>query len=429
MTRITDPITLPCGIELPNRLAKAAMTEGLADPQNRATDRHLNLYNYWAASHVGLSLSGNIHVDRRYLERVGNVAVDGNGGLDELKAMAAAGSQNGTQFWAQISHAGRQSPADICAEPLAPSASAVHMPGAEFNTPRAATEDDIADVIERFVHAAETARACGFGGIQVHAAHGYLLSEFLSPLTNQRNDRWGGSLENRARLLTEIVTRVRKAVGPAFPIAVKLNSADFQKGGFSPEDSREVLRMLDDLGVDLVELSGGNYEDPVLLFGDNDANGRPVRESTRQREAYFLDFAREAREVWQKPLMVTGGFRTAKAMNVALAAGELDMIGIGRPLVGDPACTARLLDGSADSLPRFEDRLQPVGPDALPELDEATRLTANTFGHLGWFYMNIFRIGDGESPAIDATMLDSIQQFPPLEQAVVERWESPWQSA
>lgn len=426
--RLTDPLRLPCGVEIPNRLCKAAMTEGLADPDNRVTDRHLRLYETWADSGVGLSLSGNIHVDRRYLERAGNIVVDGNGGLDRLAELARIGTRGGTQFWAQINHPGRQSPASVCPEPLAPSPIPVDLKGAEFAMPREATEDDIQDIIERFVHVAETVKRCGFTGVQVHAAHGYLLSSFLSPRANRRTDRWGGSLENRARLLLEICTRVRKAVGPAFPVSVKLNSADFQQGGFSHEESLEVLRMLDEPGVDLVELSGGNYEDPAVLFGDRDPSDRPVRESTRRREAYFLSFAEAARRVWQKPLMVTGGFRTRAAMEAALNAGELDMIGVARPLVGDPTCTARLLDGSADELPRWENDLMPMSGSDMPDVDEATLRTANTFGHLGWFYMNIFHLGDGSPPATGTSLAETLQVYPAMEAAVVEQWRSPWKT-
>lgn len=423
---INDPLRLPCGVTLPNRLCKAAMTEGLADPDNRVTERHLRLYETWGGSNVGLSISGNIHVDRRYLERAGNIVVDDNGGLEELSQLARLATAGGNQFWAQINHPGRQSPATVCPQPLAPSAIPVDLKGAEFNTPRAATEADIEDIIERFVHVADVVKSCGFTGVQIHAAHGYLLSSFLSPRANQRTDRWGGSLENRARLLLEICRRTRAVVGADYPVAVKLNSADFQQGGFSHAESLEVLRMLDDASVDLVELSGGNYEDPAVLFGDRDANDRPVRESTRQREAYFLSYASDARQVWPKPLMVTGGFRSRAAMVSALEAGDLDLIGIARPLVGDPTCTARLLEGSIDALPRYENELLPLTPNEMPDADEASLRTANTFGHLGWFYMNIFRLGDGRPPATDVSLAETLQLYPPMEEAVVRQWHSPW---
>lgn len=425
--RITDPLTLPCGSELPNRLAKAAMTEGLADPRNRASEQHMRLYDYWRSAGVGLSLSGNIHVDRRYLERAGNIAIDGNGGESELAALATMVTADGTPFWAQINHAGRQSPGSICPEPIAPSPIQLQAKGADFRKPRAMTEAEIHEVIDRFVHTAEVCRRCGFTGVQIHSAHGYLLSSFLSPRFNQRRDRWGGSLENRARLLREICGAVREAVGPRYPVSVKLNSADFQRGGFSEDESVHVLGMLDELDVDLVEISGGNYEQAAALFEDQGAVH--MRRSSAQREAYFLDYAAQAREVWRRPLMITGGFRNRSTMDAALASGELDVIGIARPLICDSACTARVLRGEDDKLPRYEDRLAPVTAEQMPGADEETLRTLNNLGHLGWFYMNIFHVAAGRAPQPQATLLDALQEHPEMEQAVIDQWESPWARA
>lgn len=424
--KITDPLMLPCGVEIPNRLCKAAMTEALADPQNRAGDQYLRLYDYWRAAEVGLSLSGNIHVDRRYLERAGNIAIDDNGGEAELQKLTQLVTADGTQFWAQISHAGRQSPGAICPEPIAPSPIQLNVKGADFRRPREITEAEIHDVIDRFVRAAQVCKRCGFTGVQIHSAHGYLLSSFLSPLTNQRKDKWGGSMQNRARLLREICAAVRETVGAGYPIAVKLNSADFQRGGFSEDESLQVLGMLDKLGVDLVEISGGNYEQTTVLFNNKDANGKVIRKSTVEREAYFLEYADKARQVWQRPLMITGGFRSKAVMEAALSKGELDMIGIARPLVCSPGCTARLLSGQVDSLPRYEDELVPVTPEQMPKIDEATRLTVNTFGHLGWFYMNLYHIGAGREPKLKASLLDALREHPVMDQAVIDQWDSPW---
>ncbi len=234
---ISTPFTLPCGAVLKNRLSKAAMTEGLGDGRNRATEGHVKLYRRWAEGGAGMLLTGNVHVDRRYLERPGNVAIDGPQSaeaLAALRAYAEAGTVNNTHLWMQISHAGRQTPASVSKEPVGPSDKQLDMPGAQFGKPRALTGAEIEDVIRRFAHAATIARETGFTGVQIHGAHGYLISEFLSPDVNNRTDEWGGSLENRARLLLEIVRAVRKAVGADFPISVKLNSADFQRGGFTP---------------------------------------------------------------------------------------------------------------------------------------------------------------------------------------------------
>ena len=219
---IESALKLPCGVEVKNRICKAAMTEGLADEQNRATDKHVTLYSRWAEGGAGILLTGNIQIDHRYLERPGNVVVEGkqsNEQLSRLRAYAEAGTKNNTHLWAQISHAGRQTPAAVAPTPVGPSDIQLKMPGAAFGKPRALEHDEILDIIARFAHTAKVLQDSGFTGVQLHGAHGYLISEFLSPDINTRTDEWGGSLENRARLLLESIRAVRKAVGDKFPVA------------------------------------------------------------------------------------------------------------------------------------------------------------------------------------------------------------------
>ncbi|MEP5263481.1 MAG: NADH:flavin oxidoreductase, partial [Nitratireductor sp.] len=265
---ISSPLTLPCGATLKNRIAKGAMTEGLGDPFNRATSGHVRLYRRWAEGGAGMLLTGNVQVDRRCVQHPGNVAIDGeqsNEAIAALREYAKAGTANDTHLWMQISHAGRQTPALVNKEPVGPSDKALEMPGSQFGKPRALTDTEIEDVIRRFAHTATIARDTGFTGVQIHGAHGYLVSEFLSPDVNTRTDEWGGSLENRARLLLETVRAVRRAVGDDFPVSVKLNSADFQRGGFSHEDAVRVAAWLDAEKLDLLEVSGGTYEQPRLV--------------------------------------------------------------------------------------------------------------------------------------------------------------------
>jgi 2,4-dienoyl-CoA reductase-like NADH-dependent reductase (Old Yellow Enzyme family) len=371
MPTIADSLTLPCGAVLPNRFAKAAMTEGLADPQGRATPELERLYGLWADGGSGLLISGNVQIDRDHLERPGNVIIQGaqdEAAMAGLRAMASAGTRAGGHIWMQISHAGRQTQVTVNPHPKAPSAIAVGLPGKQFGLPEALTEPEILDLVERFGHAAEVAQATGFTGVQIHAAHGYLLSQFLSPRANLRSDQWGGSLENRARMLLAVVRRVRAGVGPAFPIGVKLNSADFQKGGFAFEESMVVARWLQDAGVDLLEISGGSYEQPAMMdiSGMEAPDAPPMAASTPSastaaREAYFVDFAKTMRAALTMPLMVTGGFRTRRAMNTALETGGADIIGLGRPLCVDTAGPAKLLAG-ADELDRWENRLKLLPP-------------------------------------------------------------------
>jgi len=393
MPTIADSLTLPCGAVLPNRLAKAAMTEGLADPQGRATPELARLYGLWADGGSGLLISGNVQIDRDHLERPGNVIIQGQQdepALAGLRAMARAGTRSGCHLWMQISHAGRQTQVTVNPHPKAPSAVAVGLPGKQFGLPEALTEPEILDLIERFGHAAEVAKATGFTGVQIHAAHGYLLSQFLSPRANLRTDQWGGSLENRARMLMAVVARVRAGVGPEFPIGVKLNSADFQKGGFAFEDSMVVARWLQDAGVDLLEISGGSYEQPAMMDiqGMEAPDAPPRAASTIAREAYFIDFAKTMRAALTMPLLVTGGFRTARAMNTALETGGADVIGLGRPLCVDTAGPAKLLAG-AEELDRWENKLKLL-PPWLSFLSGLKMLRAvEGFAVTYWYYAQI----------------------------------------
>ncbi|MCK9505604.1 MAG: NADH:flavin oxidoreductase/NADH oxidase family protein [Porticoccaceae bacterium] len=411
MNYLNQPLQLPCGQTLVNRLAKASMTEGLGDNFNRATEGHVNLYRTWAEGGAGLLLSGNVLVDRRHLERGGNIAVDGNGGLDELRKMAAAGTSAGNHFWMQINHPGRQTPAFINPEPLAPSAVPLR---AEIGcgNPRAMTEEQILDVIKRFVHVAKVAQDCGFTGVQVHAAHGYLMSQFLSPLANTRTDAWGGSLENRARALLEIVRGIRKTVGSNFPVSVKLNSADFQKGGFTSDESVQVVEWLGNEGIDLLEISGGNYEAQEMVGRNSDESEgvKPVKkQSTLLREAYFLDFAKRLRPVAKMPLMVTGGFRSKFSMEAALKDDELDIVGLARPLCFEPNICKALLSGEKDVAVSPELDMT-IDRSALEgDMSEKEIQALETNAQVAWASMQILLMGEGKQPNPNITLLEAMK--------------------
>ncbi|MEM8785383.1 MAG: NADH:flavin oxidoreductase/NADH oxidase family protein, partial [Pseudomonadota bacterium] len=407
------------------------MTEGLADPDTRASVALINLYGDWSDGGCGLFISGNVFVDRRYLERPGNVAIDDNGGLDRLAELARAGRRGGNHFWMQISHAGRASPALCCEQPVAPSPIPLELPAEHFHAPRAMEGPEILSVVDRYGIAARVAKDAGFTGVQIHSAHGNLLSEFLSPRTNKRTDEWGGSLENRARLLFLIFDRVREVVGPDFPISVKLNAADFQKGGFSHEESLTVARWLAERGVDLLEVSGGNFEQPVPVLGAKmPSSGGFVRESTIKREAYFMQYAEDARRTVPCPLMITGGFRSRAGMAAALEQNVLDIIGLGRPLCTDADAVGKLLRGEVDVFPDYENQLDPVTPDQLgPGAGPDDALAANFFGYLGWFCLNLQAIARGETPNTAMTMLEAAQAYVAGEQATAARWHSVWPDA
>ena len=416
---LATPLALPCGATLANRLCKAAMTEGVADERLCATPRHETLYGTWSEGGAGLLLTGNVQVDRTDLERPGNVAIDPTDprtfsaeARARLARWARAGTAAGNHLWMQISHAGRQAPWYVTREPKAPSAVQLRLLG-NYRRPRALTEEEILDLIGRFAFAAQVARETGFTGVQVHGAHGYLASSFLSPVTNRRTDAWGGSLENRARFLLEAVRAVRRAVGADFPVAVKLNSDDFRKGGFSHADCLQVVRWLDEEALDLLEISGGTYEQPRLVGAVGRADDAlPLRPSTRAREAYFLDYAAAIRRVARMPLMVTGGFRTRAGMEAALASRDCDVIGLGRPLCWQPDFPRRLLAREVDGIERVEDRLRFAASGwRSPESPLLLLKVLNTFGAMSWYYCNIFRLADGRPADPGRGMLAALVEY------------------
>ncbi len=410
---LEQPLTLPCGAVVRNRMCKAAMTEGLAHPDGTASEELERLYGIWSDGGSGILLSGNIQVDGDHLERPGNVIVDrklSEDAFSALQRMAAAGTRNGNHLWAQISHAGRQTQKIVNPAPKAPSAVRLRLPQSQFGEPVALTAEEIESVIERFVGCALTCKEAGFTGVQFHSAHGYLLSQFLSPLTNHREDEWGGTLENRARALIAIVTKAREVLGADFPISVKLNSADFQKGGFDFDDSLTVAKWLANAGVDLLEISGGTYEQPRLLNldGVEPIEEQSLARSTLAREAYFVDFAKAMREELSMPIMVTGGLRRREVMNHVLETGGADMIGLGRPLCVDADGPNRLLNGE-DELARYEDNLSLL-PSWLMWLTKFNAVrTINSFATQFWFYEQIANIGrtgatDPKLTVLSATM-------------------------
>jgi 2,4-dienoyl-CoA reductase-like NADH-dependent reductase (Old Yellow Enzyme family) len=375
------------------------MTEGLADPLGRATTAHQTLYETWAKGGAALLFSGNIMIDRRYLERAGNVVVEDDSGIDMLAAWARVVRMNGSQLWAQISHPGRQCPRLVTMTPLAPSEVQLSVAG-NFGKPRAVTETDIQNIIARFARTAAVLKAAGFDGVQIHSAHGYLLSQFLSPRTNRRTDRWGGSLANRASLLLEVVRSVRASVGADYPIAVKLNSSDFVQGGFTLEESIQVVHWLSEAAIDLLEISGGTYEQLEFFKAHDPAE---IRDSTRQREAMFMKFARSIKAAANMPVMITGGFRTLAGMEAALHSGDTDMIGIARPFCLDPDFPTRMLAGSLDALPVPEDRLV-LGKGYWGPNSRSSNLRAfNNQAQAGWYYHQIERLGAGLAPQPELT--------------------------
>ena len=378
---LQQALTLSNGSRLKNRLAKSAMSEALGTTDNHATEALVRLYGRWAAGGIGLLITGNAMIDRRALGEPNNVAIEDDSDMPLLQRWAAAGQADGTQLWVQLNHPGRQSPKGLNAENVSPSA-VPFSPALQafFAPPRALTEDEIVALIQRFARSAGIVKRAGFSGVQIHAAHGYLVSQFLSPLTNQRSDQWGGSAENRRRFVLEVYRAMRAEVGPTFPIGIKLNSADFQQGGFSEDESMAVIQALHEEGIDLVELSGGTYEAPAM------SDQKRHRASTLAREAYFLEFAEKVRAAVPVPLMVTGGFRSLGGMATALSSGAMDLIGLARGLAIEPDLPQRLLAGQE---PQYAVRPISTGIKAIDRM---------ALMEVVWYSRQLRRMAKGQAP-------------------------------
>ncbi|KAM6537957.1 hypothetical protein FALCPG4_003853 [Fusarium falciforme] len=350
---LSEPLTLPCGLTLPNRLVKAALAEQMADCQQLPTPAQFTrTYGAWADGGWGMIMTGNVQINEEFLGGPNDTAM--NGSIAEEKVIAAykgladACRRAGTPAIMQINHPGRQSPLragtkSFWTKNLAPSAVPLDM-GSDlvsrlascvvFGTPKEMTLEDIQTVIQRFANAARIAAAAGFDGVEIHAAHGYLLAQFLSAKTNLRTDAYGGSVTARAKIVTDIIKAVRAVVPTNFCVGLKFNSADHQ----SPTELQECLEQtafIAEAGLDFLEVSGGSYENPTMIMGTEEI---AKSEKTAARESFFLEFAREMRaKLPDMPLMVTGGFRTRLGMEAALKEGACDLIGIGRPSVLNPS--------------------------------------------------------------------------------------------
>lgn len=388
-----SPLTLPCGITVPNRIGKAPLSEQLGSRTNGPTDDLVRLYRRWAEGGTGLLITGNIMIDRRSVGEPRNVVIEDDRDLEKLAECAEAAKSCGAPAIAQINHPGRQALVGVATRFVAPSAVRVNIPGAPFPKPKALTHEEILDIIERFATAAKVSVDAGFDGVQLHGAHGYLVSQFLSPLVNQRDDEWGGDSERRRKFVLEVAAAMRAAIGPDKILSVKLNSADFQRGGFSEDESLAVIEALGDQGVDLLEVSGGTYEKPAMVGAAHRKEDLKKSERTRAREAYFLEFAERAKEITDMPLMVTGGLRSARAMQEALDEG-IHMVGLGRPVCLEPDLPKRLIADSSTV-------------SSLKDIRTGVKLL-DAPADLWWNNIQLQRIGAGKEPRKHLTAWESI---------------------
>lgn len=331
------PITLPNGTTIKNRFFKSAMSEGMGTRDFQPKKNIATLYKRWAEGGTGLIITGNIMVDPKGTAEPGNIVFDKNSNMEILKNWANQGQQHGAKVMVQLNHPGKQAPKTVSKQTVAPSAVPLgNGLNKLFSTPRALTTSEVEELVQKFVTSAKVAKEAGFSGVQIHAAHGYLISQFLSPHDNRRTDKYGGSLENRMRFLKEIYLGMREELGKDFTIGIKINSTDFKEDGLTEEDSLKTIIELANLGLDFVEISGGTYERPAMM-------GATSR-STNQ--VFFAEYSKKLKQKIEIPVVVTGGIRSINAMNTLLNDNTTDFIGIARPLTIDPNIPNKIKQGT-----------------------------------------------------------------------------------
>ena len=331
------PITLPNGTTIKNRFFKSAMSEGMGTRDFQPKKNIATLYKRWAEGGTGLIITGNIMVDPKGTAEPGNIVFDKNSNMEILKNWANQGQQHGAKVMVQLNHPGKQAPKTVSKQTVAPSAVPLgNGLNKLFSTPCALTTSEVEELVQKFVTSAKVAKEAGFSGVQIHAAHGYLISQFLSPHDNRRTDKYGGSLENRMRFLKEIYLGMREELGKDFTIGIKINSTDFKEDGLTEEDSLKTIIELANLGLDFVEISGGTYERPAMMGATS--------KSTNQ--VFFAEYSKKLKQKIEIPVVVTGGIRSINAMNTLLNDNTTDFIGIARPLTIDPNIPNKIKQGT-----------------------------------------------------------------------------------
>ena len=386
---LAQPLTLPCGATLKNRIAKSAMSDSLGDGVGNPTNDQISVYKRWAKGGLALSIIGEVQGTPHFAEKPGNLILNSNSDRKQFERLAKAGATNNSQLWPQLGHAGAMADAAI-STPRGPSA--LDVPGL---TCGALSLGEIDALPAEFARTASLAKQLGFGGVQLHAAHGFLLNQFLSPLFNQRQDAYGGSLQNRMRLLLEVTSAVRTAVGPEFPVGIKLNATDQLEGGFAEGESIEVIAALDKAEIDLIDISGGTYFPGAASSSDRAGSG-----------PYFVEFAGRARRKTQIPLMVTGGFKTLAQAESAIADQKADVVGLARALVVDPELPSFWLSGQRGEpqFPRFNN--PPEG------------------GVTAWYTMQITQNARGQAALASDDLRDAILAYESRDDAKRLIWNS-----
>ncbi|MBX2882281.1 MAG: hypothetical protein KTR32_20200 [Granulosicoccus sp.] len=381
------PLILPCGISLKNRLIKSAMSDSLGDGVGNPTKTQIRLYERWAEGGCALSLIGEVQTNPGYPEKPGNLVLNENADKQMLRELATRGAVNGAAIWPQLGHAGALAHQPV-SRPKGPSP--LDVEGLQCE---GMTLENIRELPDLYARSASLAQELGFGGVQIHAGHGFLFSQFLSPLFNHRDDEYGGSVEGRFRIIGEVIHAVRNAVGSGFPIGIKINSTDKLVGGLDEADALQVVRLLDQTSVDLIDISGGTYFPGAAASSDGAATG-----------PYFKLFAQQAREVTSIPVQLTGGFETRVQASEALSDGSADVISLARAMALDPALPNSWLTG--------------VGGDPeYPRFDSPPR-----GGVTAWYSMRLTALGEETENQFDISPAASLEAYDARDAERSVRW-------
>jgi len=384
---LRSSLTLPCGVVLQNRIAKSAMSDSLGNGEGDPTEAQARLYERWAEGGVAVSFIGEVQGDPRFPEKPGNLVLGPESDLPMFQSLTERGTAKGAHLWAQLGHAGALSHSPM-SEPKGPSA-------LEFESLQCAgmSVSEIEDLPRRYARTASLAKSVGFTGVHIHAGHGFLLSQFLCPLFNRREDGYGGSITARCRIVLEIIQEVRAAVGPEFPVGIRINSTDQLEGGLTEADALEVVRLLDKTSIDLIDISGGTYFPGAKQSSGSGGSG-----------PYFVQFAGLAKKVTGIPLMVTGGFKRRDQAIDALASGNADLVGLARTLVLDPNLARTWLTerGGDVDFPRFES--PPPG------------------GVTAWFTMQLTELGEDREKESTLNISDAIRLYEQRDSERCIRW-------
>jgi 2,4-dienoyl-CoA reductase-like NADH-dependent reductase (Old Yellow Enzyme family) len=316
---------------VPNRLVRSATAERMSDPDGRPGPQFLRLYRDLARGGVGLIISGHMYVDPAGKAHPEMASVSSDDHVPALGQVADLVHREGGLVAVQINHGGMHANGETVDEPIAPSA----LDAPFLKRPaREMTPAEIELAIDSFAQAARRVKQAGFDGVQIHAAHGYLISQFLSPFVNRRTDEWGGDLEGRTQFLRAVARAVREQVGPAYPVFVKLGMLDGMEGGLTAEEGVQVVAALEEMGLDAVEISSG--------VGGGRNLSMPAGIRTAADEAYFRPLAQGARSATRLPIILVGGFRSRRVMEALLEAGDADFVSMARPLICEPDLPNRL---------------------------------------------------------------------------------------